>query len=71
MSEESGQRPRIVIAGGGIAGLEAALALHHLAPDLGDVTVIAPDPEFTFKPMVVEEPFTFTPARCAARSAST
>ncbi|MEO8091195.1 MAG: FAD-dependent oxidoreductase [bacterium] len=50
-----------MIAGGGIAGLEAALALHDLAPDLATVELVAPDPDFTYKPMVVEEPFSLAP----------
>lgn len=51
-----------MIAGGGIAGLEAALALHHLAAGRADVTLVAPDPEFTYKPLAVDEPFTQQPA---------
>ena len=41
--ERAAARPRILIAGGGIAGLEAVLALHELAPDRAHVTVVAPD----------------------------
>lgn len=51
-----------MIVGGGIAGLEAALALNQLAPDRGHVTLIAPEPEFVYKPMVVAEPFWGEPA---------
>lgn len=61
MSADSTGR-RVVIVGGGIAGMEAALALHELAPDHADVLLIAPDPEFQYKPMVVVEPFTAEPA---------
>lgn len=57
------ETPRVLIAGGGIAGLEAALALHHLAPDLAKVDLVAPDPDFTYKPMAVEEPFSLAPAQ--------
>ena len=53
---------RVLILGGGIAGLEALLALRDLAAGRTEVTVIAPDPRFTYKPLIVEEPFTFTPA---------
>jgi sulfide:quinone oxidoreductase len=51
-----------VILGGGIAGLEALLALRDLAAARTEVTLIAPDPRFTHKPLIVEEPFTFQPA---------
>lgn len=61
--EAVGDTPRVVIAGGGIAGLEAALALHDLAPDLATVELVAPDPDFTYKPMTVEEPFSLVPAQ--------
>jgi sulfide:quinone oxidoreductase len=53
---------RVLIAGGGIAGLEALLALADLAGDRVDVTLVAPEPEFTYKPMIVDEPFSFNPA---------
>jgi sulfide:quinone oxidoreductase len=46
-----------VIAGGGVAGLEALLALHAIAGDRTGLTLVAPDPEFTYRPMAVAEPF--------------
>ena len=49
----------VVIAGGGVAGLETALALADLAPDGTEVTVIAPNSEFVYRPMVVREPFAY------------
>ena len=55
-------RPQVVIVGGGVAGLEAALALHHLAPGRAGVKLLAPDPEFVYKPLVVNEPFSLQPA---------
>jgi sulfide:quinone oxidoreductase len=45
-----------------VAGLETALALRDLAPDLTEVTVIAPNTEFVYRPMVVREPFAYGPA---------
>ena len=42
--------------------MEAALALSELAPESAHVTMISPDPEFHYKPMVVAEPFTQEPA---------
>jgi sulfide:quinone oxidoreductase len=47
----------VVIAGGGVAGLEAVLALHSLAGPRVRLTLIAPDPDFSFRPMTVAEPF--------------
>jgi sulfide:quinone oxidoreductase len=53
-------QPRILdvaIAGGGVAGLEALLALRALAGDRIRLTLIAPDPDFSYRPMAVAEPF--------------
>jgi sulfide:quinone oxidoreductase len=46
-----------VIVGGGVAGLEAALALHHLAETQVSVTVIAPEPAFTPRALDLARPF--------------
>lgn len=54
---------RVVIVGGGVAALESALALSQLAPEHTDVTVIAPNSEFVYRPMTVTEPFAFGGAR--------
>jgi sulfide:quinone oxidoreductase len=53
----------VVIVGGGVAALETALALADLAPERTDVTVLAPNTEFVYRPMVVHEPFGFSSAR--------
>src|SRR5919206_3627022 len=54
----SGLRPlRIVIAGGGVAALETALALRTLAPELVDITLVAPTDRFRFRAASVGEPF--------------
>src|SRR6188472_1824318 len=47
----------VVIAGGGVAGLEAALALRDLAGDRVSITMLAPEKDFVFKPLSVAEPF--------------
>jgi sulfide:quinone oxidoreductase len=52
----------VVVAGGGIAGLEALLALRHLAGDRASLALVSPEPEFTYRPMIVEEPFSLVPA---------
>jgi sulfide:quinone oxidoreductase len=49
---------KVLIAGGGVTGIEALLALRDLAADRVDVTVVAPTPEFVYKPLAVQEPFT-------------
>ncbi len=53
----------MIIAGGGVAALETALALADLAHERTAVTVIAPDPEFVYRPMTVREPFAYGAAR--------
>jgi sulfide:quinone oxidoreductase len=53
---------RVVIIGGGVAGLEALMALHDLAGDRAEVTLVAPGPDFVYKPLLVEEPFDLRPA---------
>jgi sulfide:quinone oxidoreductase len=58
----SNARHQTLILGGGIAGLEALLALRDLAADRTELKLVAPDPEFVYKPLIVEEPFTFEPA---------
>lgn len=48
---------RVVIAGGGVAGLEAALALQALAGDRVSVEMLAPETHFWYRPLAVAEPF--------------
>jgi len=48
---------RVVVAGGGVAGIEALLALHDLAGDRIALTVIEPETEFVFRPMAVAATF--------------
>jgi len=50
-------RSKVVIVGGGVAALEAALALQKLAPELVEVELVAPDRRFTYRPLLVAEPF--------------
>ena len=49
--------PRVLIAGGGVAGLETLLALRALAADRLDVTILAPELKFVNRSMSVEQPF--------------
>jgi sulfide:quinone oxidoreductase len=50
-------RVRVLIAGGGVAGLETLLALRSLAGDRVDVTILAPELKFVNRSMSVEQPF--------------
>ena len=59
----SDSRLRVIIAGGGVAALEGALALSELAPERTSVTVIAPNAELVNRPMTVREPFSYPQAR--------
>jgi sulfide:quinone oxidoreductase len=47
----------VLIAGGGTAALEAALALRELAGDRVTTTLLTPDAEFVYRPARVREPF--------------
>src|SRR5262245_55964167 len=59
--EQTTPRPTVLVAGGGIAGMEALLALADLASDRADLVMAAPEPDFRYRPMAVDEPFSFTP----------
>lgn len=48
---------RVVIAGGGVAGLETVLALRALAADRVRLHLITPGDEFVYRPLEVLEPF--------------
>ena len=57
MPAASHEPQRIVIAGGGVAAVEALLALNHLCPLLTRTTLISPVPELLERPVTVGEPF--------------
>lgn len=48
---------RVLIAGGGVAALEAVLALRALSATHFEIELIAPDTEFHGRPLSVAEPF--------------
>jgi sulfide:quinone oxidoreductase len=54
---------RVLIAGAGVAGLEAAFALRELAGDRVRVTLLDPVEEFVDRPMAIGEPFNSSRAR--------
>jgi sulfide:quinone oxidoreductase len=47
----------VLIAGAGVAGLETMMALRALAGPRVEITVVAPTPEFVYRPLSVAEPF--------------
>ena len=48
---------RVVIAGGGVAALEAALALRSLAKERVAIELFGSEPHFWYRPLSVAEPF--------------
>jgi sulfide:quinone oxidoreductase len=61
----------VVIVGGGVAGLEALLALRALAGDRVEVTLVSPSEWFIDRPMTVAEPFGLgSPARLSLPEAT-
>ncbi len=53
----------VVIAGGGVAALETALALRGLAGDRVNLTLLTPAADFSYRPVAVLEPFVRKPPR--------
>lgn len=51
------ERYRVLIAGGGVAALEAMVALRALAAERVDIELLAPDRDFYYRPLAVAEPF--------------
>jgi sulfide:quinone oxidoreductase len=56
-------RFRVLIAGGGVAALEALLALREFGPDRVATVLFAPDPAFHHRPLSVTEPFELSTPR--------
>ena len=50
-------RLKVLIAGGGVAAVEALLALDDLAEELVEVELLAPELNFIYRPRAVLEPF--------------
>ena len=53
----SSTQTHVVIAGGGVAAVELALALHDLASNRISMTIVAPQAEFELRPLRTAEPF--------------
>jgi sulfide:quinone oxidoreductase len=54
---------RVVIAGGGVAALEGAIALRDLAGDRVAITMLAPQAELVYQPLSVGSPFALGSAK--------
>ncbi|MFN8217368.1 MAG: FAD-dependent oxidoreductase [Solirubrobacterales bacterium] len=50
-------KSRVLIAGGGVAALEAALALREVAADQVEVELFSPRRDFVYRPYAVGEPY--------------
>jgi sulfide:quinone oxidoreductase len=50
-------RTNVIVAGGGVAAIEAMLALRDTAGENVAITLVAPDEHFRYKPLSVGEPF--------------
>lgn len=48
---------KVLIAGGGVAALEALIALRSLAEERVDIELLTPTPYFEYRPLAVAEPF--------------
>src|SRR5215208_6428523 len=48
---------RVLVCGGGIAGVEGLLRLRRLTGDALELTLLAPADELRYRPMAVQEPF--------------
>jgi sulfide:quinone oxidoreductase len=60
---EPGSPARVLIVGGGVAALETLMALRDLIGDRVHVGLVAPEPDFVYRPMAVAEPFGLGEAR--------
>jgi len=50
-------KSRVLIAGGGVASIEAALALRDLAADKVEVEIFSPRQDFVYRPQAIGEPY--------------
>ena len=61
--------PRVAVCGGGVAAIEAVLALREMLTIRPHIDLIAPNGEFTYAPMAVAEPFGLARTKLFALSA--
>ncbi len=63
MSTPARDRRHVVIAGGGVAAIEALLALRALAGHRIEITMLSPERDFLYRPVTVAEAFDRAEAR--------
>jgi sulfide:quinone oxidoreductase len=56
-SASANGRFKVLIAGGGVAGVEALLCLRSLLGARAETELVAPNPEFVYRPLAIAEPF--------------
>ena len=56
-NRRASKRPHVLIAGGGIAAVEALLALRAIVGQGPSIELFAPDPNLAYRPLRVTEPF--------------
>lgn len=56
-------RLEVLIAGGGVAAIETAIALNKLAGELIRLTLLAPDDDFIYRPLTLQEAFGHGPPK--------
>src|SRR4051794_18514250 len=56
-SDRNNDLLRVLVVGGGVAGLEALLALRDMAADRVSITLLSAQDEFVYRPLAVAEPF--------------
>ena len=61
-----GAKPRVVVIGGGFAGLETSFCLRHLLGDGVDLSLVSNDKNFVFRPDTIYVPFGADPKRFVA-----
>jgi sulfide:quinone oxidoreductase len=59
----SSGRTKVTIVGGGVAALEALIALRHLAEERVDLELVTPRADWSYRPLTVAEPFGLGEAR--------
>jgi hypothetical protein len=57
---------RVLLASGGIAGLETSMALRELAGARAQLTPAAADDEFVYRPVTIGQPYSVGAARSVA-----